>query len=288
MSITSAGKKKRMRHSKLQDKIDSSSSDEENEIVEKKRPKFKKFKKVSGDTEDSDKTGMKSKLEEMKRAMALVKQNLEEEKSDENEEDSKDESEENSEMSEGSEKNSESEQEVDESKQSENDDDEEEETDDDDNEDDEVESESNDDEQNDDIQMSAIEKSIENADDYTSVSREDIRSELTKMSLEEIQRLKERIGLKLFNNLTSKGPKKQSKESSSENTERTIMKRENRHRPREISSKVKVSRFRDVVGVASEVRSKIKDRRDPRFETASGDFDKKVKLSLILLALGVN
>ena len=51
------------------------------------------------------------------------------------------------------------------------------------------------------------------------------------------------------------------------------LKRDNKNRPREESSKKPVKRFRDVVGLTSELKS---EKRDPRFDSMCGEFDEKV------------
>ncbi len=95
------------------------------------------------------------------------------------------------------------------------------------------------------------------------------------MSLEEIQKLKERLGLKLFDAVVSE-------KSVSKKKKKPVFKRENKNRPREMSSKKMVPRFRDVVGVASEQNTKdrAKDKRDPRFDSLCGEFSKKVRAEI--------
>merc|ERR1719242_1750240 len=51
------------------------------------------------------------------------------------------------------------------------------------------------------------------------------------------------------------------------------MKRENKNRPREMSSKKTVKRFRDVVGLSAALKS---EKRDPRFDNMCGEFDEKI------------
>jgi len=88
------------------------------------------------------------------------------------------------------------------------------------------------------------------------------REKLTKMSIEDIQNLKERLGLKLFHQkLSGTAPVRGKK---------VDFKRENKNRPREMSSKKTVGRFREVVQVA-----KVQ-QRDPRFDPLCGEFDEKL------------
>ena len=91
------------------------------------------------------------------------------------------------------------------------------------------------------------------------------------MTIEELQKMKEKIGLKLFNKAISKGDKKKPVKTRKE--VREAFKRENKNRPREMSSKKTVGRFRDVVGVSSELNQKVKVKRDPRFDTLCGEFN---------------
>ena len=53
------------------------------------------------------------------------------------------------------------------------------------------------------------------------------------------------------------------------------MKRENKNRPREMSSKKTVKRLRDVVGLSTDIKA---EKRDPRFDNMCGEFDEKVSL----------
>ena len=53
------------------------------------------------------------------------------------------------------------------------------------------------------------------------------------------------------------------------------MKRDNKNRPREMSSKKTVKRYRDVVGLSTAIKS---EKRDPRFDNMCGEFDEKVCL----------
>ena len=89
------------------------------------------------------------------------------------------------------------------------------------------------------------------------------------MSIEELQKMKERIGLKQFKKVLDKdGPNMKKKPIKKE-----AFKRENKNRPREMSSKKAVGRFRDVVGVSSDLNQKVKEKRDPRFDSLCGEFN---------------
>lgn len=104
--------------------------------------------------------------------------------------------------------------------------------------------------------------------------RESIRNELRHMSLEEIQELKEKIGLKLYNKALGinqgRGAAKPTQMT------KAVFKRENKNRPREISSKKPVKRFRDVVGLTAKMNEKERQKRDPRFDSLCGEFDSKL------------
>merc|ERR1712106_125969 len=92
--------------------------------------------------------------------------------------------------------------------------------------------------------------------------RRKYREKLTKMSIEDIQKLKERLGLKLFHQkMSGTAPMRGQKMN---------FKRENKNRPREMSSKKTVGRHREVVQVA-----KV-EKRDPRFDPLCGEFDEKL------------
>ncbi|KOC59742.1 Ribosomal RNA processing protein 36 like protein [Habropoda laboriosa] len=89
--------------------------------------------------------------------------------------------------------------------------------------------------------------------------QDDIRSELREMSFEDLQKLKEKLGMKLYKE-TLFGPRK---------VKKIDFKRENKNRPREISAKKPVTRFREVVHVKKNIP------RDPRFDSLCGTFDQK-------------
>lgn len=80
------------------------------------------------------------------------------------------------------------------------------------------------------------------------------------MSFEDLQKLKERLGTKLYNE-TIFG--KQSRR-------KTEFKRENKNRPREISAKKPISRFKEVITTKKKI-----EHRDPRFDELCGTFDEK-------------
>ncbi|XP_033194922.2 ribosomal RNA processing protein 36 homolog [Bombus vancouverensis nearcticus] len=91
--------------------------------------------------------------------------------------------------------------------------------------------------------------------------QDEIRKELSQMSFEDLQKLKEKLGCKIYKEALF-GPRKVNK--------KTEFKRENKNRPREISSKKPVSRFREVVQVKNYIP------RDPRFDSLCGTYDPKI------------
>lgn len=80
------------------------------------------------------------------------------------------------------------------------------------------------------------------------------------MSFEDLHKLKEKLGSKIYKEAFF-GPGKVNKKID--------FKRENKNRPREISSKKPVSQFREVVQVKKYVP------RDPRFDSLCGTYDPK-------------
>ncbi|XP_046686010.1 ribosomal RNA processing protein 36 homolog isoform X1 [Homalodisca vitripennis] len=85
-----------------------------------------------------------------------------------------------------------------------------------------------------------------------------IREELSQMSFEDLQKLKEKLGIKVYNQ-TVLGAKKEKPELD--------FKRANKNRPREESSKKRVPLLRDVVTIKKD------SIRDPRFDSLCGDFN---------------
>ncbi|XP_013415255.1 ribosomal RNA processing protein 36 homolog isoform X2 [Lingula anatina] len=83
------------------------------------------------------------------------------------------------------------------------------------------------------------------------------------MPFEELQKLKERLGSKLYKKaLHGKAKKKENGKKK--------FKRENKNRPMEMSAKKPVGRFREIVSV------KKKINRDPRFDDLSGEYSQTI------------
>jgi len=99
-----------------------------------------------------------------------------------------------------------------------------------------------------------------------------IRAELSKMSMEEILQLKEKLGSKLYNKAISSNSNDAS-DGKNKGRKKDEMKRDNKNRPREMSSKKTVKRYRDVVGVSADNKN---EKRDPRFDSMCGEFDEKI------------
>ncbi|XP_028396353.1 ribosomal RNA processing protein 36 homolog [Dendronephthya gigantea] len=91
-----------------------------------------------------------------------------------------------------------------------------------------------------------------------------IRSELSTIPFCELQALKDKIGVKKFNAALH------GLSNSAKNQNITTLKRKNKNRPREMSSKRPVSKFRSVVPVTK------KAPRDPRFDDISGKFNENM------------
>jgi len=87
------------------------------------------------------------------------------------------------------------------------------------------------------------------------------KNQLSKLSVEEILKIKNSLGDKDFNNKWAGGKKTKEKALP-------VFKRDNKNRPREVSSKKRVPKLVKVVQETKEVK------RDPRFDPLCGEFDK--------------
>ncbi|XP_066142524.1 ribosomal RNA processing protein 36 homolog [Euwallacea fornicatus] len=103
------------------------------------------------------------------------------------------------------------------------------------------------------------------------MERKKIRENLSTLSFEELLKLKEKVGSKVYNATIygteqPKNPKSQ-----------PILKRENKNRPREISSKIRPKLIKAILAKDASSTSKIKRNvpRDPRFDPSIGEFDKR-------------
>jgi len=116
-----------------------------------------------------------------------------------------------------------------------------------------------------DIDESSAEENDNEEQDETT-RRTAIRQELSTLTFEELEGLKAKLGTKVYNEAMfgskASGSKGKTKKSSA-----VVFKRDNPNRPREISSKTRVPRVREVVHV------KKRRHRDPRFEDLCGELD---------------
>ncbi|XP_063367565.1 ribosomal RNA processing protein 36 homolog [Cydia amplana] len=104
----------------------------------------------------------------------------------------------------------------------------------------------------------------EKTEDLDDGERTAIRSELSSLSFEELQKLKERIGAKVYKEAIFG-----KKDGKIESVKPKVFKRENKNRPREMSAKKPVSMMIDVP------KLRKKEIRDPRFDPLCGEFNKK-------------
>lgn len=79
------------------------------------------------------------------------------------------------------------------------------------------------------------------------------------MSFADLQNLKEKLGSKIYNEAMFGAQK----------IKKTIFKRENKNRPREVSSKKRWSKFKEVIPVKKNIP------RDPRFDSLCGTYNEK-------------
>ncbi|KAF5297073.1 hypothetical protein FQA39_LY02653 [Lamprigera yunnana] len=101
----------------------------------------------------------------------------------------------------------------------------------------------------------STQKFTDDVEDEEQNERESIRNKISTLSFEDLQKLKEEIGSKEYNQMVF-GAKKNTKKQ-------TKFKRENKNRPRERSSKI---RFENAAGSSKVVA------RDPRFDPLCGTY----------------
>ena len=109
---------------------------------------------------------------------------------------------------------------------------------------------------------SIIKKGEINTGNQKSDDREAIKQELAALSFEELQKLKEKLGTKKFNQ-TVKGQK-------AKDVKEVDYSRANKNRPREISSKSRKIERKVVIQVPKVFRN------DPRFDGLCGEYNEKV------------
>lgn len=93
-----------------------------------------------------------------------------------------------------------------------------------------------------------------------------VNPDLKKLSLEELRKLKEQIGNEIYKNTSTK----------KSNLINKTVKRENKNRPSEISSKIEslnpVKKIKPAIKTVAEEPKRI----DPRFDSLYGEFDKRI------------
>ncbi|XP_076260062.1 ribosomal RNA processing protein 36 homolog isoform X2 [Rhynchophorus ferrugineus] len=123
------------------------------------------------------------------------------------------------------------------------------------------------------VSGSDISENEQNQDEETQedeVERKQIRQNLTTLSFEELIKLKEKLGAKVYNETVYGDKTKKAKNPPN-------LKRANKNRPREISSKLKPKQIGRILGNTGPKPPVTKKSapRDPRFDTLCGQFDKK-------------
>ncbi|XP_053945837.1 ribosomal RNA processing protein 36 homolog [Anastrepha ludens] len=104
---------------------------------------------------------------------------------------------------------------------------------------------------------------------HSEEQRNYVREDLSKMSFEEIMKLKEELGAKLYKEAVLGVDKETTKKS---NTSKIAIKRLNKNRPRELSAKRQVP----FISIEEKSKRKIEGQvRDPRFDANCGDFSVK-------------
>ncbi|KAJ6638065.1 Ribosomal RNA processing protein 36 like [Pseudolycoriella hygida] len=104
----------------------------------------------------------------------------------------------------------------------------------------------------------------EDQSDHSDDERSKIRGELSAMSFEDLIKLKQKLGAKVYN-ATVLGTEDRGKRQM-----KTEFKRENKNRPREMSSKRPVPLLGNDKGKAKEIAKAV---RDPRFDPNCGEFN---------------
>ncbi|CAI4231349.1 unnamed protein product [Auanema sp. JU1783] len=112
------------------------------------------------------------------------------------------------------------------------------------------------------------------SDDEGTLSQAEARKNMSKMPLSQVRAMKEKLGIKLFNKAyfgEESGIQKagKSKKFSEEDgsSERDVAEKRGQHRPKEVSSRKRVSAFRNIYP-----DTKTKQKWDPRFDERAGTF----------------
>ncbi|XP_022110959.1 ribosomal RNA processing protein 36 homolog [Acanthaster planci] len=96
-----------------------------------------------------------------------------------------------------------------------------------------------------------------------------MRKELSEVPFEDLQKLQQRVGSKVYDKALFGGRRGETNKPTEQDSRKKKFKRANKNRPQEISSKIPVSRVRNVVPVKQKVS------RDPRFDDLSGKFNEQ-------------
>ncbi|KAL1514029.1 hypothetical protein ABEB36_003356 [Hypothenemus hampei] len=96
-----------------------------------------------------------------------------------------------------------------------------------------------------------------------------IRDNLSTLSFEELLKLKEKLGSKVYNETVHGASKNKASK------DQPVIKRENKNRPREISSKIRPKQIKILLSNSASLASLRKHvPKDPRFDPKFGEFDK--------------
>ncbi|CAH1955465.1 unnamed protein product [Acanthoscelides obtectus] len=101
-------------------------------------------------------------------------------------------------------------------------------------------------------------------EEITEEVRRNIRSKISTLSFEDLLKMKEEMGAKLYNETVLGVKKKKIK---------TDYKRANKNRPRELSSKIRPKQLNRVLNQSSAPMIEQNKPRDPRFDPLCGQFD---------------
>lgn len=111
---------------------------------------------------------------------------------------------------------------------------------------------------------SSDEQKCSNSETDTEKQRSEIRDKLGTLSFEELLKMKEKMGSKLYNQMLF----------GNKNVKQAIkLKRANKNRPQELSSKIKPKFLQKTIST-SKSKMKTVQYRDPRFDVLCGEFDK--------------
>jgi len=119
------------------------------------------------------------------------------------------------------------------------------------------------------VKANILETESDKDENWEQLDPHEIRNNLSTLSFEELINLKQKIGSKVYNN-TVYGTSSKKAQSSKE------IRRVNKNRPRELSSKIRQNKIKDLIKNSNMIPHQAEDNRpkDPRFDPACGEFDK--------------